>query len=389
LNKNKLITYPQVLALLIVVNKENMKFIINREEILPPLQQIVSVIEKRQTMPILANVLIAIDNGQLVLTGTDLEIQIIAKLTIDSNESAAITVPARKFLDICRLLPNGSEIKFEQQDDKVKISSNRSRFSLSSLPADNYPEFSEANLENQFFIKASQFKKALDKTIFCMANQDVRYYLNGLLLHISNSKLKLVASDGHRLSIYEDQLEEATGIEARIILPRKGVLELTRLLDDPEAELKIEFSSNNIRIYTSNLIFSAKLVDAKYPDFSKVFQQDFFSPIQIPKFLLKEALTRVAILANEKFKGVAFDIDSGSLKMSTHNPEHDEAEEELSIDYSGDPLSIAFNAQYLLDAVSNLDSEISVLTIASNASSCFIDEPDGCAYKFIVMPMRL
>ena len=366
-----------------------MKFIINREEILPPLQQIVSVIEKRQTMPILANVLIAIDNGQLVLTGTDLEIQIIAKLTIDSNESAAITVPARKFLDICRLLPNGSEIKFEQQDDKVKISSNRSRFSLSSLPADNYPEFSEANLENQFFIKASQFKKALDKTIFCMANQDVRYYLNGLLLHISNSKLKLVASDGHRLSIYEDQLEEATGIEARIILPRKGVLELTRLLDDPEAELKIEFSSNNIRIYTSNLIFSAKLVDAKYPDFSKVFQQDFFSPIQIPKFLLKEALTRVAILANEKFKGVAFDIDSGSLKMSTHNPEHDEAEEELSIDYSGDPLSIAFNAQYLLDAVSNLDSEISVLTIASNASSCFIDEPDGCAYKFIVMPMRL
>jgi len=366
-----------------------MKFIINREEILPPLQQIVSVIEKRQTMPILANVLIAIDNGQLVLTGTDLEIQIIAKLTIDSSETAAITVPARKFLDICRLLPNGSEIKFEHQEDKVKISSNRSRFSLSSLPADNYPEFSEANFENQFFIKASQFKKALDKTIFCMANQDVRYYLNCLLLHISNSQLKLVASDGHRLAIYEDQLEEATGFEARIILPRKGVLELTRLLDDPEAELKIEFSTNNIRIFTRNLIFSAKLVDAKYPDFSKVFQQDFFSPIEIPKNLLKEALTRVAILANEKFKGVAFDIDSGSLRMSTHNPEHDEAEEELTIDYSGDHLSIAFNAQYLLDAVSNLDSDISVLTIASNASSCFIDEPGGCSYKFIVMPMRL
>ncbi|MBP1683694.1 MAG: polymerase subunit beta [Ignavibacteriaceae bacterium] len=212
-----------------------MKFIINREEILTPLQQIVSVIEKRQTMPILSNVLIVIDDDQLILTGTDLEIQIIAKINITSATPGSITVPARKFLDICRLLPNGAEIKFEQLDDKVKILSNRSRFSLSCLPADNYPEFSESELENQFFINAGKFKKALDKTVFCMANQDVRYYLNGLLLNISNSKIKLVASDGHRLSIYEDTLDEGTGYEARIILPRKGVLELGRLLDDPES----------------------------------------------------------------------------------------------------------------------------------------------------------
>lgn len=366
-----------------------MKFIINREEILTPLQQIVSVIEKRQTMPILANVLMLIDDNQLVLTGTDLEIQIIAKINITTSMAGSITVPARKFLDICRLLPIGAEIKFEQQDDKVKILSNRSRFSLSCLPAENYPEFAESGFENQFFINAGKFKKALDKTIFCMANQDVRYYLNGLLLNISNSKLKLVASDGHRLSIYEDQLEQATGFEARIILPRKGVLELTRLLDDPEADIKVEFSGNNIRIFIKNLIFSAKLVDSKYPDFSKVFQQDFFSQIHIQKQLLKEALTRVAILSNEKFKGVTFDIGPDSLRISTHNPEHDEAEEELFIEYNGEPLSIAFNAQYLLDAVTNLDSELAVLTIASNVSSCFIDEPNECAYKFIVMPMRL
>jgi DNA polymerase-3 subunit beta len=366
-----------------------MKFIINREQLLTPLQQIVSVIEKRQTMPILANVLISIDNNELVLTGTDLEIQIVAKINIDSAASGAITVPARKFLDICRLLPSGAEISFEQQEDKVKIASNRSRFSLSCLPADNYPEFAESELENEFFIGAKQFKKALDKTLFCMANQDVRYYLNGLLLHISNSKLELVASDGHRLSIYEDQLEQAAGFEARIILPRKGVLELNRLLDDPETELKVEFSSNNIRVSIKNLIFSAKLVDSKYPDFGKVFQQDFFNKISIEKLLFKNALTRVAILSNEKFKGVTFDITSESLRISTHNPDHDEAEEELAIEYTGDPLSIAFNAQYLLDAVSNLDSEYAVLTIASNASSCFIDEPEGCAYKFIVMPMRL
>ncbi|MDP2100083.1 MAG: DNA polymerase III subunit beta [Methylobacter sp.] len=366
-----------------------MKFIINREEILLPLQQIVSVIEKRQTMPILSNVLMVIEEEQLTLTGTDLEIQIIAKINIAAITPGSITVPARKFLDICRLLPSGAEIKFELQEDKVKITSNRSRFSLSCLPADNYPEFAESELENHLFINAGKFKKALDKTVFCMANQDVRYYLNGLLVNVSNSKLKLVASDGHRLSIYEDDLDQATGFEARIILPRKGVLELSRLLDDPEAELKVEFSSNNIRVFIKNLIFSAKLVDSKYPDFGKVFQQEFFNKMLIQKQVLKDALTRVAILSNEKFKGVTFDITPDSLKISTHNPEHDEAEEELMIEYSGEPLTIAFNAQYLLDAVSNLDSEMAVLTIASNASSCFIDEPDECGYKFIVMPMRL
>lgn len=366
-----------------------MNFIINREALLIPLQQIVSVIEKRQTMPILSNVLMVIEDEQLILTGTDLEIQIVAKISLVNATAGAITVPARKFLDICRLLPNGAEIKFEQQDDKVKILSGRSRFSLSCLPAEHYPEFSESDLEQHFFINAGKFKKALDKTVFCMANQDVRYYLNGLLLHISNSKLKLVASDGHRLAIYEDQLGQPTGYEARIILPRKGVLELSRLLDNPDAELKVEFSSNNIRIFINSLVFSAKLVDAKYPDFGKVFQQAFFNSIHIQKHLLKDALTRVAILSNEKFKGVTLDIDPDSLKISTHNPEHDEAEEELPIEYLGEPLTIAFNAQYLLDAVANLDSELAVLTIASNASSCFINEPIDQMYKFIVMPMRL
>lgn len=366
-----------------------MKFTINREELLTPLQQIVSVIEKRQTMPILANVLMAIKEGQLILTGTDLEIQIIASISIESIMEGSITVPARKFLDICRLLPANAEIKFECLDDKIKIQSNRSRFSLSCLPADNYPEFAEAGFENQFFINAGKFKKALEKTLFCMANQDVRYYLNGLLLNVSNNKLKLVASDGHRLSIYEDQLDEALGFEARIILPRKGVLELSRLLDDPEAELKVEFSANNIRIHIKNLLFSAKLVDAKYPDFSKVFQQAFMNEIHIQKQLLKEALTRVAVLSNEKFKGITLDIVSGSLRISAHNPEHDEAEEEMLIEYTGEPITIAFNAQYLLDAVSNLDSELAVLTIAGNISSCFVNEPNMETYKFIVMPMRL
>lgn len=366
-----------------------MKFIINREQLLTPLQQIVSVIEKRQTMAILSNVLLVVKEDSLVLTGTDLEIQLIAKINLTNHEVGEITVPSRKFLDIVRLLPNEAEIKIELIEDKVKVTSGRSRFSLSTLAANNYPEFAEAELENQFLINAGKFKKALDKTVFCMANQDVRYYLNGLLLHISNSQLKLVASDGHRLSIYEDTIGEATGYETRIILPRKGVIELARLLDDEDAELNIQFSNNNIRIYVKNLIFSAKLVDAKYPDFSKVFDQPFFNQIHIQKHLLKDALTRVAILANEKFKGVTCEISNGLLKLSSHNPEHDEAEEELIIEYQGDAISIAFNSQYLLDAVSNLDAELAVLTIASNSSSCFVEEPDQQLYKFIVMPMKL
>jgi DNA polymerase-3 subunit beta len=257
------------------------------------------------------------------------------------------------------------------------------------LASDNYPEFSESELEHQFYINAGKFKKALDKTVFCIANQDIRYYLNGLLLNISNKKIKLVASDGHRLSVYEDYLDQNTDYEAKIILPRKGVLELSRLLEDPETELKVEFSSNNIRIFIKNLIFSAKLVDSKYPDFGKVFQQEFLNPIYIQKSILKDALTRVAILSNEKFKGITLEVSPDSLRISTHNPDHDEAEEELAIEYSGDPLSISFNAQYLLDAVSNLDSEHAVLTIASNASSCIIDEPNVSVYKFIVMPMKI
>ncbi len=366
-----------------------MKFIINREHLLTPLQKIVSVIEKRQTMPILSNVLISLVENKLVLTGTDLEIQLIASINLDSNENGEITVPARKFLDIIRLLPNNAQIKFELKEDKVKISSGRSRFSLSTLAAESYPEFSETELENKFSINAGKLKYALDKTIFCMGNQDVRYYLNGLLLHISNSKLKLVASDGHRLSFYEDNIGATTGYETRIILPRKGVLELSRLLDDDDIELDIQFSNSNIRIIINELVFSAKLVDAKYPDFSKVFDQSFLNPIHIEKNTLKDALTRVAILANEKFKGVNCNISDGLLKLNSHNPEHDEAEEELIIEYSDEPIAIAFNSQYLLDAVNNLDSELAVLTIASNGSSCFVNEPEQKPYKFIVMPMRL
>lgn len=366
-----------------------MKFIINREALLTPLQHIVSVIEKKQTMPILSNVLLVLKENQLIMTGSDLEIQIVARLAVDNNTTAEITLPARKLLDICRLLPAGADIKIEWVEDKVKVTSGRSRFALSTLPAEDYPEFSESEFKHQFSINAGKLKTGLEKTLFCMASQDVRYYLNGLMLNVSNSKIKLVASDGHRLAVFEDELEQPAGFESRIILPRKGVMELSRLLTDNEAELDVRISNNSIKIEIRDLVFSAKLVDARYPDFNRVFQQEFNTPIQIQSRLLKDALTRVAILANEKFKGVSLEINNDGLKISTHNPEHEQAEEQLLIDYPGESLVIAFNVQYLLDAVSNLDSELAVLLIARNLSSCIVEEPETQAYKFIVMPMRL
>jgi len=366
-----------------------MKFIINRETLLQPLQKIVNVIEKKQTMPILSNILLLADENKLILTGTDLEIQLIAKKNIAIEESGAITVPARKFLDICRLLPNEASMFIELNKQQLKIISGKSRFNLATLPADDYPKFPDSDFEFNFSINAEKLKLALDKTLFCMANQDVRYYLNGLMLNISNNQLKLVASDGHRLSIFEDEIMQATGLEKQIILPRKGILELARLLDELEQDVTIYCSSNNIKVLTQQFIFSAKLIDSKYPGYKKVFEQDFNEQVFVDKVQLKDALTRVAILSNEKFRGVSLLIKEHTLVISTHNPEHEEAEEELDINYTGEPVSIAFNVQYLLDAVSKVDSKQVVLTIASNLSSCFIEETDRHQFIYIVMPMRL
>lgn len=366
-----------------------MKFIINREQLLTPLQQIVSVIEKRQTMPILSNLLMHIVDNRITLTGTDLEVQIVARVDVDAQQEGSITVPARKLLDICRLLPTQASITFELLGDKIKVTSGRGKYMLSTLPAEDYPEFVETAMDCEFTLKSGQLKKALDKTLFAMGNQDVRYYLNGLLLHLSNSQLKLVASDGHRLALYEDQLDTPTGQEMRVIVPRKGIVELNRLLDASDTPLSVQLSNNNIRIFNADLTFSAKLIDAKYPDFSKVLKQAFFDPLLIEKPGFKDALTRVAILSNEKFRGVTLEIKDDSVKISTHNPEHEEAEEFVPVDYAGNPLNIAFNVQYLLDAIGNLDSDNAKLSIASNSSCCFIDEPDACNYRYVVMPMRL
>lgn len=365
-----------------------MKFTITRKLLHPSLQKVVGIVDRKQAMPILDNVLLVCEQDRLILTGTDIEIQLLASIKLNPDETGKTTVSARKLLDIIHLLPTDADIKFNLVKDKLKITSSRGKFSLSTLNPEHYPEFSPSEIKHKFTIKTATIQKALNKTVFCMGSQDVRYYLNGLLLCLDTNNIKLVASDGHRLSFHQENITIAIEQEERIIIPRKGVLGLLGLLDDAE-DISIQISENHIEIECNAFVFSSKLVDAKYPDFNRIFDEKFSEPIKINKEMFKNGLNLVAILANEKFKGVSCYFADNTLKLSTHNPEHDEAEQELSLEYTAEPLSIDFNCQYLLDAINNIDGEFVLLTVSDNNKSCLIQEAQDQPYKFIVMPMRL
>ncbi len=222
-----------------------------------------------------------------------------------------------------------------------------------------------------------------------MANQDFRYYLNGLSMNIANSTLKLVASDGHRMALFQDEINQNTGISSKIIIPRKGIQELTRILELSDNDVSVSVSKNNIQVIVENLFFSAKLIDATYPNFQSVFQQEFLDAIPVKKDVLKEALTRVAILSNEKSKGITLYFDSDQIQLTAFNPEHEEAEENVAVEYSGEPIRISFNGQYLIDALNILDSDIVFLIISRDFSCCFVEESTPAPYSYIVMPMTL
>jgi len=382
-----------------------MKFTINREVFLLPLQQIVNVIEKRQTMPILSNILLTMNAGILTLTGSDLEIQLVADIKIEETENSAITVPARKILDIIRLLPPESKINIELNKDKLKIVSGRSRFSLTTLEAINYPAFDEKNLHTTLSMPIAQLNKALSKSLFCMGNQDVRYYLNGILVTITNQQLKIVASDGHRLALYNEPLTEANEIEASFIIPRKGVIELSRLMSDSEQLLSLQLSASNVRLDFEKLSFSVKLIDAKYPDFSKVFQQEFKSIIPVNRKDLKDALTRVSILSNEKFKGVRIEATNETIVLSSENPEQEEAKETIehqSGSAEQNKVIAGFNAGYLIEAINACSGEEIVMGLngpkesqeksaarKTKTEGTLIFSPSDSNTKYVVMPYNL
>lgn len=367
-----------------------MKFSIARETLLTPLQQVVGVIEKRQTQPILANVLLRLEDGQLEFTGTDLEVQLVARVNVESADTGAITVPARKLLDIVRLLPERSLINLERREERLALRGGSSRFSLTTLPAENYPAFDTGSTELELTVANECLRLALEKTTFAMAQQDVRYYLNGLLLDLEGSTLRTVASDGHRLALFQDIQPTPFASNRQIIIPRKGVLELSRLLGDADDTLGIQISPNTIRVNLGSVSFSAKLIEGRFPDYQRVMPRDLNRSYQLDKEAFKGALSRVAVLSSEKQKSISLEIgEDDVMVLKGQNAEHEEAEERLSVEAEGGGVSVGFNAAYLLDAIGHVAAGEVRLSFTAAANSCLIEDAADQRYQYVVMPMRL
>ncbi len=366
-----------------------MQLSITREDLLKPLQQIIGAVERRQTMPALSNLLIRGSDGSLALTATDLEVELVARLDMEIEDHGAITIPARKLLDICRSLPDKAKIAINSSNEKIKVSSGHSRFLLASLPADDFPTIDDLELDQVVVIKEGEFKSLVEKTAFAMAQQDVRYYLNGMLIEIDAEKIRTVATDGHRLAL--SQLDHKSDIEGsrQIILPRKGVQELLRLLSQEDNQITVAIGKNHLRVNLSNLQFTSKLIDGRFPEYQRVLPEECDNRATIDKIMFKQALTRASILSNEKYKGIRLILDNNALVIQAHNPEHEEAEDEIEIEYTGERLEVGFNVVYLLDVLNALESEKVEVNIQDANSSALIISPENQTSRYVVMPMRL
>ncbi|MDA0678780.1 MAG: DNA polymerase III subunit beta [Proteobacteria bacterium] len=364
-----------------------MKLTVGREALLKPLQAVIGVVERRQTMPILANVLLVAKNGEVAVTATDLEVELVAVAEVQVHTAGEVTVPGRKLLDICRALPDNAEISISQSGEKLSVKSGRSKFSLTTLPAAEFPTIDDINAGQSISVSQGTLGRLLEKTHFSMAQQDVRYYLNGLLLETSGTSLRTVATDGHRLALCEAELGKKMP-DQQVIVPRKGVLELQRLMGG-EGELKVELGSNHVRIQLEGIRFTSKLIDGRFPEYERVIPQDTKNALTADRGLFRAALQRTAILSNEKYRGIRLMIRENAMTLQAHNPEQEEAEEELEIQYTGEEIEIGFNVNYLLDALGAIESEEITLSLVDGNSSCLLRKPGKDDCKYVVMPMRL
>jgi len=368
-----------------------MKFTVSREALLAPLQLVAGVVERRQTLPVLANVLVVLDQQTLSLTGTDMEVEIVARLSVDNVEDVGeITIPARKLVDICRSLPDTAEISFILQDDqKMIVKSGRSRFTLATLPANDFPTTEKRDGDIQFSCSQFLIKRLIDRTAFAMAQQDVRYYLNGMLWEVEGNSLRCVATDGHRLAMCSRELDVDAPTKTQAILPRKGVIELARWLSDEETQINLTLGTHHIRVETEEYTFTSKLVDGKFPDYERVLPKGGTNIVLGNRTELKQAFARTAILSNEKYRGVRLNFSEGLLNIVANNPEQEEAEEQVVIDYQGGDIEIGFNVSYLQDVTNVLDTENIKLTLSDANSSALLEEPEAGDSVYVVMPMRL
>lgn len=365
-----------------------MKFSIPRETLLAPISQVVSVVERRQTLPVLANFLIeAVDEG-LRITGTDMEVELVARAPADVTDKGAITVPARKLVDICRALPDGATVNAELDDNKLTIRAGKSRFTLATLPASEFPSSDQAETLQTYEVDQKTLRTLLEKTSFAMANNDVRHYLNGLLVEFGENTIRTVATDGHRLSLAEAELS-ASGEERSEIVPRKGVMELNRILEDIDQPLKIMLGQGFLRVDRDHIVMTTKLIDGKFPEYEAVIPFKSEQPMKVNRDALIHALQRVAILSNEKYRGVRMELQPDALRIAAHNPQQEEASEELSAEHSHDGLKVGFNVNYLLDALGSISCETVAISLKDSNSSCLITDPDSDSVRQVIMPLKL
>ncbi|RZA30793.1 MAG: DNA polymerase III subunit beta, partial [Lysobacteraceae bacterium] len=356
---------------------------------LKPLAQVVNVVERRQTLPVLANFLVQVQGGQLSLTGTDLEVEMIARSAVDDAQDGETTIPARKLFEIIRALPDGSKVTVSQTGDKVTVQAGRSRFTLATLPANDFPSVDEVEATERVVVPEAALKELIERTAFAMAQQDVRYYLNGLLFDLGDRLLRCVATDGHRLALCETALEGASGAKRQIIVPRKGVTELQRLLENGDRELELEIGRNHIRVKRDDVSFTSKLIDGRFPDYAAVIPIGADREVKLDREVLRAALQRAAILSNEKYRGVRVEVSPGQLKISAHNPEQEEAQEEIEAETKVSDLAIGFNVNYLLDALSALRDEHVIIQLRDANSSALVREASSEKCRHVVMPLRL
>jgi DNA polymerase-3 subunit beta len=361
-----------------------------QEKLLDALNVVAGIVERRHTLPILANVLLRKNGALIELTSSDLEIQVRTQAELGGDEgSFATTIAARKLIDILRTLPPDQGVTLSANQNKVLLAGGRSRFTLQTLPADDFPLVNEAaDFGPPFSVPQKTLKHLIDQVHFAMAVHDIRYYLNGILFVAEGRTLTLVATDGHRLALAQAQLDVEIP-KQEVILPRKTVLELQRLLRDDAATIEIRFAGNQAKCDFSGMQFVTKLVEGKFPDYNRVIPRNHKNSITLGRVPLLTALQRAAILTSEKFKGVRIDIEPGLLRIAANNAEQEEAKEEIEIDYGGDAVEIGFNVTYLIDALANMDSEMVRIDFQDGNSSALFLLPGDDGFKYVVMPMRI
>ena len=359
-------------------------------QVLSALQSVAGIVERRHTLPILANVLLRKQDDMLQLITSDLEIQIrtVAELGGDAGEFST-TVGARKLIDILRTMPADQIVTLESSQNKLILKGGKSKFTLQSLPAEDFPLVQEAaNFGPQFSVPQKVLKQLLSQVSFAMAVHDIRYYLNGILFVAEGNKLSLVATDGHRLAFASATLESEVP-KQEVILPRKTVLELQRLLSDADGAIDMQFAGNQAKFSFGGMEFVTKLVEGKFPDYNRVIPRDHRNLVTLGRAPLLAALQRTAILTSEKFKGVRLNFDNATLRIACNNAEQEEAVDELDIDYAGNPIEIGFNVTYLMDVLGNMGQDMVQIALQDNNSSALVTIPDNDQFKYVVMPMRI